>query len=449
MTSPDRRQSIAGTAGATAPSPPGRPADAPVSLPRVTWGTSLLVALLLLAASVPVAAQAGALSLVVTVILGLAGGLAVRHPLVAGAVIGLTLTVAVLSGPAHVGPAVLPSCLTIASCAAHGRLLCSITMALWHTSALTAVSVLRGDEAAYTISQVMLWIVLQGGAVLAGAWGRRLLEEAVTERARRLADLSEQRRAIARELHDTGVRAMSHVVMLAENGSRRPEALPEVIEEFRQISETSRRATDEMRILLEQLRGPQDTLTDASGPPRGQEHPLGRGPSPDADADPESDSDSDSAAMAPPLLTGEMLAISLCTEVPLAAHLETMRRRLEAAGFTARAVSEGPTDLDGQQVAVLARCLAEIEANVQRHGDRAAPVAIMTETHRGAPGGSLEVSVAVLNGVSDRDRHGLRGGVGLTGVRERLAAVGGRLETRREGATFLTRIEIEIPGEDL
>ncbi|MCT1654377.1 hypothetical protein [Brachybacterium muris] len=87
---------------------------------------------------------------------------------------------------------------------------------------------------------MLLLIVLQGGAVVAGTWGRRLFERSVAERAQRLHDLSEQRRAIARELHDTGVRAMTGVVMLAENGVLRPDVAPGTAQEFGRISSTSR-----------------------------------------------------------------------------------------------------------------------------------------------------------------------------------------------------------------
>ncbi|MCT1431653.1 hypothetical protein M3G50_12995 [Brachybacterium muris] len=201
---------------------------------------SILLALLLMTASVPVAAGESALAVVLAAVLSIAGGLSLRFPLATCTIIGLTFSVAVVSGPAHVGPGTLASTVAIASTAAHGRLVGAILMALWHVGALTTISVTRGDQPEYVVSELLLLIVLQGGAVVAGTWGRRLFERSVAERAQRLHDLSEQRRAIARELHDTGVRAMTEVVMLAENGALRPDAAPGTAQEFGRISSTSR-----------------------------------------------------------------------------------------------------------------------------------------------------------------------------------------------------------------
>lgn len=390
-----------GAAGAQSPGVAGAPGTPGMPFGHSRRATALLT-LLLMAASVPVAAGEGALAVAIAAALSIAGGLSLRFPLAACTLIGLTFTLAVVTGPAHVGPGTLASTVAIASAAGHGRLLGAILMALWHVGALTAISVMRGDQAEYVVSELLLLIVLQGGAVVAGTWGRRLFERSVAERAQRLHDLSEQRRAIARELHDTGVRAMTEVVMLAENGALRPDADAGTARDFGRISATSRRAADDMRLLLDQLRGSAETgLADGTG--------VGTG--------------------------------TCLTE-----QLEQMRQCLVDSGFTVRVSVEGDCAMSDDALAVAIRCLDEVAANVVRHGERTTPVAIMTESLPGPEGGGAGIRVVVLNGVASRDPHGLRGGAGLEGVRERLATVGGRLEARSEGATFLTRID--IPGEN-
>lgn len=396
----EQRETVPGAAGVRGAEPSrttgasGAP-DAPFGHGR---SASVLLALLLMMASVPVAAGESVLAIAIAAILGAAGGLSLRNPLIAGAIIGLTFTFAVFAGPAHVGPGSLASIVAIASAAGHGKILGAIMMSVWHVTTLMAISAVRGDEAAYMVSELLLWIVLQGGTLVAATWGRRLFERSVAERARRLSELSDQRRAIARELHDTGVRAMTEVVMLAENGALHPGTAPSTAAEFRRISSTSRRAADEMRELLEQLRGSHEVGSPA--------HARGA-----------------------------------CVED----LLEMLRGRLAAAGFSVRVASEGECSLPDREVAVIARCLEEVEANVVRHGDRAAPVAIMSESLPGSSVAEPGLRLAVLNGMAPDDRHGLSGGAGLEGVRERLAAVGGDLEARCEGSTFLTRID--IPGE--
>src|SRR5699024_12072096 len=113
----------------------------------------------------------------------------------------------------------LASPIAVVALAARGHLPAALAMAAWHVIPITAVSVLRGDEGQHIVAQLMHWLALQGAAVLGGTWGRSLLLRAGAERARRFSDLAEQRRAVARELDDSGEGGMSKVGMIAETGS--------------------------------------------------------------------------------------------------------------------------------------------------------------------------------------------------------------------------------------
>lgn len=372
------------------------------------WVSAALIALLLLLTSTPLAVPENAASVLVAALLSICGGLSLKHPVLGASLIGVIMTVTFPERDIHIGTGALASPIAVAACAARGHLPAAIGMAAWHIIPTTAVSALRGDEGRYIFAQLMQWLVLQGAAVLGGTWGRSLVLRAGAERARRISDLAEQRRAIARELHDTGVRAMTQVVMLAENGTRRPGPAKAGGEDFTRISATARQATEEMRLLLDMLRARDQQDADPVDQPLHLPYatPAVSGP-----------------GTAPPTL---------------ADALEATRLRLAADGFTVRTGLEGEDRLPPETVTLLARCLAEIEANVILHGDRCTQVALLAEVGEGA-------DLAILNGVAEEQPHHLRGGSGLAGMSERLTSVCGTMEATRDGTTFLTHIE--IPGE--
>ena len=364
---------------------------------------ALLATALLLAGTVPVADGQGPGALAVAVTLSLAGGLSLRRPVTGALVIGAVLTLALGLGPVPVGTGVLASPLAVAALAAHGRPRLAIAAVCWHVLAPATAEVMRGGATDAVIAQVMTWLLLELTALLGGIWGRAQLRREVAERARGEAQLAEQRRAIARELHDTGVRAMARVVMLAENGTAPGTEDPALLQ---RISGTAREGTVEMRSLLEELR--EGTAPD------------GAAPRPTADA-PAAD---------------------------LEEILETLRRRLTGDGFTVHLHADGAPALPAGPVGVVDRCLTEIEAHVPRHADRGAPVASLLEVaapDATAPARTPGVDIVVLNAVDEERPAHLAGGSGLTGVTERLAALGGTLHTEREGRMFLTRMA--IPAE--
>lgn len=367
------------------------------------WVVAALVALLLAVASVPIASAVGPASVVIAVLLSLAGGLSLRHPVVGAVIVGTVLTLGIGHGPPHLGSGILASPVAVAACAARGHLLTAIGMAAWHLIPPTLSALLRGDDPEFLVAQVLLWLVLETTAVLAGTWGRDLARRVHDERTRRISDLAEQRRAIARELHDTGVRAMTRVVMLAESAAARPGIAPTDAEHLARIALTARTGTEELRDLLDILR-----IEDAAASPI---------------PTPEDTAHADRCA--------------------LAGLLEGLRLRLAAEGFTARIELEAEESLTVSRSGVLERCLREIEANVVRHGDRGTPIAILGEVRPAAPAGA-EIELLLRNGVARHPAPGPAGGAGLDGVRERLATVGGQVETRLEGTGFLTRLLVPL-----
>lgn len=404
--------------GPGADSPDGRDAQAVSRLPRLdSRAAAVVVTLLLLGGTLPVADGMGPASLAVAGALSVSGGLALRRPVTAAALTGGVLTLALGLGPAHIGTGILASPLAIAALAAHGRPRLAVAVALWHVASPAAAEVLRGVHLDAVLAQTIGWMTLQVTALLGGSWGRAQVQREVAERARAESELAEQRRAIARELHDTGVRAMARVVMLAESAPRDPGEQHRA--PLRRISATAREGTDQLRTLLEELREEQAGPASATAPAV----PSRGAPSP-----------------------------AVTEEVPLTEALETLRGRLAGDGFTVHLHAAGAEAIPGGSGAVVRRCLTEIEENVLRHGDREAPVAILVEIEdapdhapRAAttpPGLGAGVDIIVLNAVDDDRPSTLSGGHGLTGITERLAAVGGTLHTERDGRMFLTRLAI-------
>lgn len=393
------------------PSPPPAELFASATVPRLdSWLAITLVTLLLLLGTVPVAEGVGPAAVLEAVALSLAGGLALRRPGTASVVIAVVLTLALLVGPAVGSAGMLAGPIAVAATAAKGRMPLALGTALWQVAASLAGILQSGTATDNILAQITIWVLLQVTALLAGAWGRELIRSAGRERTRRIEDLAEQRRAIARELHDTGVRSMAQVVMLAETAAppgrelRAPGRHASTTSEaavLARISSIARDGTEQMRELLEELR---------------RRTSAGEAPVPPS-----------------PARAGSLMQRS--------------RDRLREEGFDVQLSTEGSLDSVSGPQPLLARCLGEIEANVLRHGERSSPVAILLEVRSIAEAAPM-IELAVLNGVmrSGRRRRDapedLPGGVGLLGMGERLREVGGHLTTRREGDTYLTRVLI-------
>lgn len=128
----------------------------------------------------------------------------------------------------------------------------------------------------------------------------------------------------------------------------------------------------------------------------------------------------------------------------LATELDGARSVLRAAGVTVRVVGDVPV-LDAPQVEALAWVVREGVTNIVRHSAaRESRIDLTETTTEGSP---RELALTVTNdGVRGDDAAGR--GNGLVGLRERLAAVGGSLETATRGDRFVltARVPAPVPG---
>ena len=121
----------------------------------------------------------------------------------------------------------------------------------------------------------------------------------------------------------------------------------------------------------------------------------------------------------------------------LGSELDGARVALEAAGVDVE-VHADPTDLRPEQESALAMALREAVTNVVRHADAQRATISITTTGAGV---RLEVT-------DDGRGYSEQQGSGLTGMRERIAALGGQVDVRpagghRDGSG--TVVEVSLP----
>ena len=324
-------------------------------------------------------------------------GVSLRYPVPAGIAISALLTLPLVDVSLSPGPAVLASPVVVSVLAAQRRVLIAILMGTWHLVAIILLTVWNSAEPTVlsVLTRSLFWYLVLMAAYFFGVWVRRLHERITEEETRRVVDLADQRRALARELHDTAVRATTEVVLFAETAGQRTGIDPIDAREFARISRTARLATDELRTLVESLR-----------------HDDGLSP------------------------TLEELPVRVAT---WSDALAAASDRLTSAGFHVGLSEEAEAPVPAQLTPVLSRALAEVVANVIRHGDRSVPVAVMSSVT------AEDMDLLVANGVASDPVPGLRGGTGLAGIRERLALVHGHLDTQQDGTRFVTHLSIPLP----
>ncbi|WP_427924154.1 sensor histidine kinase [Streptomyces sp. cg40] len=258
------------------------------------------------------------------------------------------------------------------------------------------------------------WLTpLAVGLLLAGAWvfgeyvRARRAYVAEFERRAALAEserlalakvaVAEERARIAREIHDVLAHSVSVMVLNAEGGRLMRHVDPAVVDRtLGVISATGREALGELRRLLEVLRTP-DAGADSGSAPDGAD-PGGSAP--------------DGA--------GERLSADLRR---LVGRLNTSGRQ---AQLDLRGEQDGlPADLSAQTY----RIVQEALTNVVKHAPPDATVHVRVDTGSQGPGRLVRVRVENSAGATDRRPAPLLpSGRGLTGMRERTALYGGRVD---------------------
>lgn len=248
---------------------------------------------------------------------------------------------------------------------------------------------------------VWLFLFLAAGLVPAGAlirWTER------SERRRR-ADLLERIQSdIAREMHDVVAYSMSQTALKARRAAADVSYPLEARREFAALEMTAMDSLHELRLMLHVLR-------------------------------PIPGDDSEHAGATSP---SRMEPVRLDRAVDdLGAALRSVVDDVASVGFRVTLESRGELTLTRVQATTLSRVAREMGANVIRHGDLDEPAtfALLQDERR--------VRLISTNGIRRVKRSSLpSSGMGLLGMRERMVALGGQLNTLQEGSTWITSASV-------
>ena len=204
----------------------------------------------------------------------------------------------------------------------------------------------------------------------------------------RVAALAQQRLSLARDLHDSLARTLAHLILSARKAAATGDTAA-----LEPLADGIGEAASELRWLLGALREP------------GAMPALGAGGS-------------------------------------LATTINDVIEELTEHGYPTAVTIDG--DLDRVPVRageVLAGVAREAAANIERHGAEGRPCTLVASIDDNV------VDIAFINEVAtERASSSGTRSMGLLGATERLATVGGTMETRREGRQWITRVTVPLAG---
>lgn len=260
------------------------------------------------------------------------------------------------------------------------------------------VSALTHVDPVGTAVNAALWAVMTALVWMAGRVGYRnaemiRLREEVFAARMHLAR-QQDRVALARELHDVLSHTIGAVSMQAAGARALPAGDPRVVTALASITTTSTTAMQELRRLLGFLASPAGDLSTPGG-----------------------DSPDD-----------------------VAERLETLVEATRACGLRVRVAGlEEARDLAQQQQHLVVRIVQEALANAQRHQGRGCRV----EVHLQSDADTVTAQVDSVGGAGrDAALSGHGSGMGLQGMAERIARVGGDLEADGTASSFRVRARI-------
>lgn len=351
----------------------------------------ILVTVVLLAISLPTGSFADPAAMVLLVCCCILGGTAVRWPVLSGALIGVALTLVAFSQSQSIGLAMLAPVIAVITCGAYGRRLSATLYTLWFLGVSISMTV-DSTPPGLVLRSVVFLMVFMTIPLVVGEVVFRLRQRQERQRQEAIEAATEQRLAIARELHDTLAYATTTMVMKAEEARLRGGQDDKTLADLEYIARTGRDATSQLRTMLSLLRD-----------------------------------DSESAPLP-------------SIEDSLPAVVQAQVEKLSAFGFQVECGVEGDFGAMPQEVRQLAaRVINEGASNISKHGDPIQPAQIMVDV------GSEELEVLLVNAPADRTGDpGEHSGLGLVGLGELASRSGGELTAHRVGDHWITQLTVPL-----
>ncbi len=266
---------------------------------------------------------------------------------------------------------------------------------------ITILTTLRPTE--LPLADVASWVTVFFFPCLLGEGVRFTVNSVDRIQRTSAAQLTRQRRDLARELHDTSIHDITSIIMALERAKLTGIQDPKVLEEIDHAIAIGRQSVVSMRGVLKILR-----TEDSSDRRPGTENVPAA-----------------IAAAAPTLQRA----------------LDDARASLERAGHTLQVHVEDHVDLPlpFSVRTALVRVIQECTANMVKYARPGAPCTVMIERTE------IETRALFLNDAREgaEDDSALSSGVGLIGVRERVEAVGGSLVVRHHDGRWI--IQASIP----
>jgi signal transduction histidine kinase len=312
----------------------------------------------------------------------LAAGATVRWPRIGGVFLGVVLAAYLFTPVGWASMGEYAALIPILGTGMRGQR----RVRLWMTVGYGALLIARTYED-YPGQPLFLMGTLVWAALIGVLWliGNLFAAYQRAQAEARAAALVQQRLAVARNLHDTAARTLATTLLHAERARLSGDAA-----DWHGVLDGIRSASRELRQVLEVLR-------DAS---------LAQQPD------------------ATPSLLSQAATDAAAT--------------LSAHGFPTAVTVEGDLSaLPAEVTGVIVAALGEATANIERHGVPGRPCAVIVAVD------DERVDMVVSNEVERPTDAAAEGpSMGLLGIAERLAPLGGALDARQEGAKWLMQVTV-------
>lgn len=320
------------------------------------------------------------LGILLDVAMCVAAALTVRWPRAAGVVVGLLLAMYLFAPKAWAEMGEYASMVPILGTGVREQRRVRLAMTLGYGAILTGIQIRAYPNDIRWLLGTLIW-----ASLMAVLWmlGNAFTAYRRAQEEARAAALTEQRLRLARDLHDSVARTLAQLARRANLAADSNDATS-----LRALATGIGQAASEMRWLLGALRDP-DT------------------------------------------------GVAVDSTGSLAVTLKEVVEELENDGFTVTVTTEGSLDDVPKRAAdILAEVVREIAANVSRHGAPAGTCAVVASVD------ASWADLAFINQIAPDPPSSTAPHLGLVGAAERLAVIGGLIDSRREGPQWITRVTV-------
>lgn len=312
-------------------------------------------------------------------------GLSARRPRILGVVLGTLLALNLLL-PVHWATlGEYAPLIPIAGSGMRGRVRVQRAMIAGYGLLLGLITIQDAPSVLGAAMGCLSWAAL---IFLAWVVGRAFIAHTRAQQQQREAEATLHQQQLARDLHDTVARSLTVVVRVGER-LRRQAAFDS--NDLHVLTDAARAAHDQLRLVMQVLRDP--------------------------------------ATPNPPVTGAASLVEALRN------GMVTLRQH----GFAPTITIEGNVGcLTELQSTALGAAAGEAFANVVKHGETRRPVAVVVLVTQ------AQIDLTVLNYAPSRPGTTAAGGMGLWGMQQRVAEVGGTVTAEPSGAQWQTRVRIPL-----